>query len=375
MGTESLSDHLRIGLANETDGPGGAEMLVIQLAEELRGRGHEVVPILPTRLKGWLHDHLADRGFRFETVELVAGTRWSCTRDLWRLLRKHDLQVLHSHEFTMAVFGAAASRAAGVRHVITMHGNQTMLNALRRRVALRGAFRWSHATVAVSEDTRAHLINRLGLLNDSVLTIRNGIPRRSGEPEPVRTEFGVVDGSLLVLAVGGLHKRKGHALLIEALARLQMEGRVPTWKLVIAGAGPEHDRLLELVRSKKLEGQVYLPGQREDIPALQAAADIFVMPSLWEGLPLAVLEAMLASTPVIASRTSGIPEAISHEEDGLLVEPGDVDDLALALERLMNSAELRERLGNAGRSRGEREFTIERMADEYERLYRGGLPR
>lgn len=346
-------------------------MLLIQLAEELRSRGHQVVPILPTRLKGWLHDHLTDRGFHFDTVELVRGSSWSCTRELMRLLRKHNLDVLHSHEFTMAVFGAVASRAVGVRHVITMHGNQTMMDALRRRLALRAAFKMSDATVAVSEDTRRHLTDRLGLSHGAVVTIRNGIPRRYGDPDPVRAEFGVVEGSLLILAVGGLHKRKGHALLIESLARLQEEGSVPPWKLVIAGAGPEHASLLALVRGKRLEEQVHLAGQREDIPSLQIAADIFVMPSLWEGLPLAILEAMLAGTPVIASRTSGIPEAIDHERDGILVEPGNVDDLTLALKRVMASEELRTRVGEAGRAKGEREFTIERMADDYECLYYG----
>ena len=367
-----MTDPLRIGLANETDGPGGAEMLVIQLAEELRQRGHEVVSILPTRLKGWLHDHLADRGFRFETIKLAGGSTWSCARDLLKLLRRLNLDILHSHEFTMAVFGAAASRAVGVRHIITMHGNQTMVDALRRRIALRVAFRMSHATVAVSEDTRVHLRESLGLPDDAISTIRNGIPRQAGDPEPIRTEFDLSQGTLLVLAVGGLHKRKGHALLIEALGRLQVEGRIPPWKLVIAGAGPEHEPLLSLVEEKGLGGRVILAGQREDIPALQVAADVFVMPSLWEGLPLAVLEAMLAGTPVIASRTSGIPEAISHNEDGILVRPGSVHELAAALERLLNSRHLRRQLGEAGKARGERDFTIERMAGEYERLYRGG---
>lgn len=366
-----MTEPLRIGLANETDGPGGAEMLVIQLAEELRSRGHKVIPVLPTRLKGWLHDHLAERDFRFETVELVAGSRWSCTRALFQLVRNHSLDVLHSHEFTMAVFGAAACRIARVRHVITMHGNQTMVDALRRRIALRAAFRMSHATVAVSEDTRNHLLDRLGLSDEAVLTIRNGVPQRVGDPEPVRSEFSIGPDTLLILAVGGLHRRKGHAVLMEALARLDRHHVLPPWKLVVAGAGPEHETLLALARTLGLDDRVFLPGQREDIPALQVAADIFVMPSLWEGLPLAVLEAMLAGTPVVASRTSGIPEAIEHEKEGILVEPGSVDDLSAVLRRLMNSPELRARLAEAGRARGERDFTVKRMADEYERLYRG----
>lgn len=364
-----MGNPLRVALANETDGPGGAETLVIQLAEELRRRGHTVVPVLPTRLKGWLHDHLEARGFAFETVELVNGSPMSCARDLIRLFKVHKFDVVHSHEFTMAVFGAVAARFARTRHIITMHGNQTMLDARRRRLALKAAFRLSARTVAVSEDTRKHLLSTLKLPQGAISTVANGIPARVGEAAPVRAEFGIVPSDLLILAVGGLHKRKGHALLIDALARLDRGGMVPAWRLIVAGAGPEHQNLLDLVEGMGLGEKVFIPGQREDIPDLQAAADLFVMPSLWEGLPLAVLEAMLAGTPVIASRTSGIPEAIADGRDGLLVTPGNPEELATALERLLNSPEERLRLAEQGRARAEREFTIERMADDYERLY------
>jgi glycosyltransferase involved in cell wall biosynthesis len=110
---------------------------------------------------------------------------------------------------------------------------------------------------------------------------------------------------------------------------------------------------------------------RDDVPSLQAAADVFCMPSLWEALPLAVLEAMFASTAIVASETSGIPEAITNEREGLLVPAGDDAALAAALRRVLESPAERARLATAALHRARAEFTIGSMADAYERLYCG----
>ena len=116
--------------------------------------------------------------------------------------------------------------------------------------------------------------------------------------------------------------------------------------------------------------RVTLLGQRWDVYDLHAAADIFVMPSLWEGLPLALLEAMHAGTAIVASRTSGIPEAITDGVDGLLTPPGDEVALRDALVRLLPDASERARLGAAALARARSKFSLDRMTDEYEALYR-----
>ena len=363
-----MANPLTIALCNETDGPGGAEVLLVQLATELRDRGHRVIPVLPTPAVGWIQERFHEQGFQPEAVQLLGASMGSCISQLRSVFRRHEVGVVHSHEFTMAAFGAVAARSLGLRHVITMHGNQQMTNSWKRRMALRVAFRLSHEVTAVSKDTRTHLVDTLGRSAESVRVIVNGVPVRTGSAEAVRKEFTLSTDTLLVLAVGGLHARKGHDVLIRALADLD---QVPCWRLIIAGQGPEMDRLQGLAESEGVAERVELVGQREDIPDLQAAADIFVMPSLWEGLPLAVLEAMLAGTPVIASRISGIPEAIRDEEEGLLVPPGDVMALRQAMVRLMADETTRSRLAKKGQERALRDFTIRRMADDYEELYRG----
>jgi len=287
-----------------------------------------------------------------------------------RMLRQANVDVVHSHEFTMAVYGTVASSRLGIPHVITMHGNQEMTAVWRRRVALRWAFRRSKVVTAVSQVTARQLEHDLGLVDGMIEVIRNGVPRIDGNARNVRKELGLVEDELIVFAVGNLDPRKGHMVLLRALQGLRSEGSQP-WRVVIAGGrgGPEREPLEAFAAEHGFSDQLCILSQRDDIPDLLAAADIFVMPSLWEGLPLALLEAMLAGKAIVASATSGIPEAITTGEHGLLVPPNDVDALRLSLEQVLRDRDLRDTLGANARARGLENFTVEAMANGYERLY------
>ena len=131
-------------------------------------------------------------------------------------------------------------------------------------------------------------------------------------------------------------------MLLEALVRLQHDGLTVPWMLIIAAGrgGDEHHYLLDYVRAQRLDDRVHIVTGRNDIPDLHALADIFVMPSLWEGLPMALLEAMVAGKAILASATAGIPEAIVNEREGILVPPGDLDALVRALRRLLTDPAL-----------------------------------
>jgi glycosyltransferase involved in cell wall biosynthesis len=164
-------------------------------------------------------------------------------------------------------------------------------------------------------------------------------------------------------------------VLLEALARLASRPIKSQWKLIIAGGrgGDQHDSLLQFVEEEGLDDRVHIVTNRNDIPDLLALADIFVMPSLFEGLPMALLEAMTAGKAIIASATSGIPEAIVDGRDGLLVTPGDVGSLAQALGSLLTDPARRRALGARAASRALEEFTVQVMAERYETLYTDAL--
>ena len=349
----------------ESDGPGGAETMLMQLAEELRRRGHQVLCVGPDNGCGWLGRELRRRGFATDVFSLRKPIDRDCLRGMVEMLRRHGIEIVHSHEFTMAVYGAAATRQLGISHVITMHGSEKVLSRWQRRLALRVAFASSRAVVAVSRATHAHLVKTMHMTPASVLTIPNGITFTPGTRVKVRTEFGLSDENVLVLAVGNLVPRKGHIHLLRALAVQDTRN----WHVAIAGRGDEEERLRTFAADAGIAGRVHLLGHRGDVPDLLAAAHVYAMPSLWEGLPMALLEAMFAGKAIVASRASGIPEAIDEGKEGLLADPGDEVQLATALGRLLADPALRHRLGAAARSRAETEFSAAVMTDAYERAF------
>jgi glycosyltransferase involved in cell wall biosynthesis len=368
---------LRIAMMLESDGPGGAEVLVIRLCEELRSRGHFVLPVGPARGVGWLGTKLRERGFTPATFQLRRAVDFGAIGRFAGLFRDNAIDVVHSHEFTMAVYGTAAARRVGIPHIISMHGNQGMTKALRRRIALRWAFARATATVAVSSATRASLAADLGLQPARFGVVLNGVPPQPGNGAKIRRELGIGTDDLVVVAVGNLDHRKGHLLLLQAMAALEEGGLPATCHVVIAGGrgGDQHELLLAFAREHGFAERVHILLRRDDVADILAAADVFAMPSLWEGLPLALLEAMLAGKPVVSSVHSGIPEAVTSGRDGLLVPAGDVPALSEALGRLLTDSGLRQQLASAALARAEREFTIARMTDRYEALYNAGLAR
>jgi glycosyltransferase involved in cell wall biosynthesis len=363
---------LRIAMMIETDGPGGAEMMVFRLSEELRRRGHTVVPVGPRTGTGWMGDMFRTAGFAQETFWLKRPVDPSCVGRFVQLFKRHAIDLVHSHEFTMGVYGSAAARRVGVPHVLTMHGGFTATKALRRRIALRWAMRQSGSAVAVSKATQREFAKDLGIPENAFMVVHNGVPSKAGIPELVRREFGCTESDTVILAVGNLDRNKNHRMLLEALVRLRDDGLSVPWKLIIAAGrgGGEQDYLQEYVRRERLDDRVHIATGRNDIIDLQALADIFVMPSLWEGLPMALLEAMVAGKAIIASATAGIPEAIVDGREGLLVPPGDLDALAAALRTLLTDPHRRRELGTAALTRANEEFTVQVMTDRYLAIYR-----
>jgi glycosyltransferase involved in cell wall biosynthesis len=188
------------------------------------------------------------------------------------------------------------------------------------------------------------------------------------EGQHIRHELGIGPDAFLVGNVGRLALQKGQRHLIAAMPLL-LE-RVPRARAIIAGGGDLEDYLRDLANEMGVGERVHVLGPRKDVPALMHAIDVFVMPSIWEGFGLVLLEAMAAGRPIVASRVATIPEVVAEGETGLLVPAGDPLALATALAELADQPEVAARMGEAGRERLRRRFSLEKMVGDTELLYR-----
>lgn len=368
--TQRALDHLcdlRVAHLIESDGPGGAERMVAAMATEQQAAGCDVVVVLPAHGEGWLGEQLAGTGVTIECVDLNGLGSVASVRHLERLLRRREIAVAHSHEFTMGVYGAYASWRTGASHVITMHGGRYYAQRWRRRLALRVGVAMGGALVAVSTPLAKDLSRDLFIRRSRILTIPNGVRFDRAEGSSLRGELGLAPGDRLVLAVGNLYPVKGHEYLVQALAALA--SRFPGLHVAIAGRGDQEGALRGHAQALGVGGRLHLLGLQSDIPNLLAAADVFVLPSLSEGLPLALLEAMASACAIVATAVGEVPAVLDGGRAGLLVSPADPVALAAAVARLLGDQGESARLGAAAAARAETEYGHRRMLERYENLY------
>jgi len=359
---------LRIAHLIESDGPGGAERVVVGLATALQAAGSENVVFLPADGEGWLARELEGSGVAIEYFTIDRPVSPACARGLVRAFRRHRFDVAHSHEFSMAIYGAWASWRTGVPHVITMHGGRYYNGRLRRRLAMRAAIAASDHVVAVSDALADAIAEDLGVRRSKVEMLSNGVRHTEPAAVTLRQELRLTPDDRLIVAVGNLYPVKGHIHAIDALARLA--GRHPSVHLAISGRGELEGALLARARDHGLESRVHLLGLRSDVPAVLAAADLFVLPSLSEGLPLALLEAMFAGCPIVASDVGQVRVALANGTAGILVEPGNPAALAAGLDRLLSDPSEARRLGGIAALHAAGEYDLSRMVQRYAGVYR-----
>jgi glycosyltransferase involved in cell wall biosynthesis len=249
----------------------------------------------------------------------------------------------------------AAALTPGVKPVAFVH---LVLRARRRRRQWLSRFVLSRmaATVTVGERSARELEQIARLPGGSVRAIHNGVPEM--ELGPVARPTAPTVGSL-----GRLETQKGYDELLRAI------GGRPDVRVVLVGDGSERARLEALASDLGLADRLAITGWLEDARRQLANFDIFVLPSRFEAFPLAIIEAMLASLPVIATDVGSVAEAVTHEQTGLLVAPGDADALAQAIGRLLDDPAERTRMGACGREIAMARFTPEAMASSFQRLY------
>jgi glycosyltransferase involved in cell wall biosynthesis len=296
---------------------------------------------------------------------------------LVRFLRRERYQVVHTHTSKGGFVGRLAARLARVPVIVhTVHGfafhEQSPASVRFFYSALeRLASRWCDRIISVSEFHREWAIE-LGMCSGRrILAIPNGIaeaPRiRDVQAAEIRREMGAQEGDLVILSMARLAADKGLEYLIEAAAMLPRTGR--PIRIVIAGDGPARARLEQFALGKAVTDRVSFLGFREDVGDLLAASDMIVLPSLREGLSIALLEAMAAGKPIIATSIGSQREVASHADMARLVPPADARALADSILSLAAQPELMARLATNARAVYESRYTENRMLDSYRQLY------
>lgn len=344
--------------------------MVVNLMTHLDKQRFQVGAIVLGRSEGGtLERSLLEGGFQLWCLGKRAAFDPTMPFRIHKIVRQFRPHLVHSHLCLHYVFPALAG-CRSARHVTTVHLPGDIKYPRVVLALTRLAFRRGVIPVAVSARVAKWVKRVCGV--KECLVIPNGIPvadyqRLFASRMAWRMEHGLSDKDVAFVCVARLEQQKNHAMLLEAFARgLIAEPRA---HLLVVGDGGCRQSLELRARELKLEGKVRFLGQRADVPQILGAADIFVLASQNEGNPLALMEAMAAGLPVVATAVGGVPELIADEKSGLLVMPGDCDGFALAMLRLFLNAEMRRTVAVCAAEQAFQAFSASRMAQVYMELY------
>jgi glycosyltransferase involved in cell wall biosynthesis len=364
---------------------GGAQKLLLEQALWFQSHGYRVSVVF-----FYDRDNLHDKWKRMYSFEIhnleafdkKAGGFRSAPKllngllKLWRILKreKFDAVVTFTHDSNM--LGLPLAKLAGIRarvgtHLGEIRGMSRWRERLHTFLVNRGVIQ---TLVASSSRTKNNAIEagidpiRIKVIHNAIMPFDVGGVNRN----TVRDKLGLRHDDIFLLAVGRLVYEKGHEFLVEAMTAVaRADGRAVAG---ICGEGPLREQLTRQIEALGLQEKVKLLGLWNDIPELLAAADVFVLPSRWEGLPMALLEAMMAGLPVVAARVEGVEDVVEHGAHGLLVPLESPQALADAVLQLCSASEAQRReMGGRGRARILESYTTDRMCEQYLQVIEQGL--
>jgi glycosyltransferase involved in cell wall biosynthesis len=356
---------------------GGGQTILLTLARNLDRERFEVA--VCAKSGGPLEEGVRKLGLSFYPAAFSKKPSPGFGRDIGRLLSSNGIDILHTHGGVAGLFGRMAARKAGTPVVVhTIHGIHYLhyRNPVLKRIFIgleREMSRTTSAVVCVSNADLAQARKHRLAPAERLRLVRNGVEIVDPASDPGRDlrfdelRLRLKFRSPVIGAIARLHRQKGVGNLIRAAGPILRER--PEATIVVVGGGPLESRLRKEVAKRGLDRRVVLLGERTDALDLLSMFDIFVLPSLWEGLPLVLIEAAALGKPIAATDIDGSREIIRDGETGLLVRPNDPAALAGAVLRLLGDVDLARRLGDRARRDIPPAFTVGRMVEETERLY------
>lgn len=354
-----LVNHLNIG---------GITSYILTLASGLRKRGHSV---FIASSGGELLPKFKELGVVYIPIPIRTKSEINpkilfCALKLKKVIKDNKIDILHSHSRTTQVLGCFLQKLTGARHIFTCHG------FFKRRFSRRAFPCWGDRVIAISEQVKEHLKDDFQVDSKEIILINNGIDIEKFDPvvpskkEEAKIRLGLKSGPVIGI-LARLSDVKGHKYLIEGMKLVLAV--YPDAQLLIAGEGKMDKELKKLGLSLGIEKNIYFVPEAVDTKEILSAIDVFVMPSLKEGLGLALMEAMACGLPVIGSSVGGIKTLIKDGVNGLLVDPGDAPGIGKAIIALLSDSGKASELGVSARKYITGEFSQEKMVLKTEELY------
>jgi glycosyltransferase involved in cell wall biosynthesis len=351
---------------------GGAEKLLLSLVRKLDSDRYNVI-VAYMKGEGKLAKDFKDSGIRVFDLKMKNRIDARAIIYLYRLLKRENIKILHTHLIQADICGFLAGKTAGVPVIIsTRHNPDEFRKKFSIPVWLDGIFaNHSDRIIAVSNAVKDFLIKHEKISPQKFAVIHNGI--EPGEfifesgISGKKKESGISLSSPVAGCIGRFDEQKGHMCFLEAIP--QILEYFPDAKFIFVGEGPLRRKAERRSKELKIDRNVIFTGIRRDIPGILAIMDIFILPSIFEGFGIVLLEAMAAGKPVIASRVGGIPEIINHNLNGILVEPANSAEIAAAILNLLKEPAKMRRMGEAGREEVKKRFSADTMAKKIETLY------
>ncbi len=355
---------------------GGGERGFGQLSARLNRNRFQ--PFLTAHPGGKLEEIVRREGVPFFPLDMSRKLNFKTVGDLSRLISENKIQIVHSMGARADFFARLASRrkpSAAVVCTMAMLVEGFDVGPFRKTVyKTADCYSAKYVTqyIAVSEALKDRLINERGIPADKIHVIYNGVELDQYNPNLPPTSgllrsLQIKDDYPVIGTIGRLVYQKGFTYFLEAAKQVLSETQRA--RFVIVGCGPEEHKLKCLAKSLGISGRCTFAGQRFDVPELLSAFDVFVLPSILEGLPRVVIEAMAMARPIVATDIDGVREELRHNETGLLVPPADANALAEAILHVLADQRKAESLARKAREDAEQMFDLERTLADVEMLY------
>ncbi len=372
----------RIRVLEMIDQPflGGGQINLLSIAENLDPSAFEV--FVCSRDKGPLIDSLREKNIKFFSVPFSKKLNRRIIRNIVEILNHNRIDILHTHGGIAGFYGRWAARESRTSVVVhTLHGIHYLhyRNPLKKYIYIlmeRYFSRFTDALIFVSDEDRKRGSELKLASEEKMFVVKNGIDflhleRKSQRHKDVmakKKELGLPPEARIIGTIARLHRQKGLPVLLKAVKTITE--RFPEIKVLIIGEGPERKKIEQKVEQLKIDPWIWLMGERKDAVELLGIFDLFVLSSLWEGLPYVLLEAGFYGKPVVASDINGVRSIIRHGETGILFPPGCPQKMAQAVVNLLNNQEKAQQLGNRLKEEVIPDFSLSGMVQSVQHLYK-----